>query len=270
MQQPRAISAAIGGLILILAVKAFAQFGYGYILPDPIPEREQHPGAEFQMARVKYRTLGGGGSHGLRQPWWAIDYPYAEEHFFGALRRVTNITVSDREMFLELSDDRIFGYPFLFLQAVGVGNWSPTAKEAANLRQHLIRGGFMLVDDFHGERDWAIFQRGIQQVFPDREVVEIPENDPLMHIFYDLDEKTAIPGDRHLRRRADGEIYAQMQGPAHWRAIYDDQKRIMVAINFNIDMGDSWEHADDAFYPVPMTALGYKFGVNYVVYAMTH
>ena len=59
-------------------------------------------------------------------------------------------------------------------------------------------------------------------------------------------------------------------GEPHWRGIYDDQKRLMVAINFNIDMGDSWEHADDPGYPVPMTALGYKFGVNYVIYAMTH
>jgi hypothetical protein len=107
-------------------------------------------------------------------------------------------------------------------------------------------------------------------VFPDRGIVEIPETDPLMHIFYDLDEKTAIPGERHLRRGPGGQIVAYMQGQPHWRAIYDDHQRIMVAINFNIDMGDSWEHADDAYYPLPMTALGYKFGVNYIIYAMTH
>jgi hypothetical protein len=61
-----------------------------------------------------------------------------------------------------------------------------------------------------------------------------------------------------------------MQGPPHWRAIYDDEERVMVAINFNIDMGDAWEHEDDPEYPLPMTALAYKFGVNYVIYAMTH
>src|SRR5215470_11196710 len=114
----RGVAGIIAGLLLILTVQTLAQFRYGgYILPDPIPAREEHPGAEFQMARVKYRTFGGGGSHGIRQPWWAIDYPYAEEHFFAALRRSTNVTVADREMFLELSDDRIFQYPFLFLQA---------------------------------------------------------------------------------------------------------------------------------------------------------
>jgi hypothetical protein len=264
------ISGIVAGLIAILAINTFAQFRNSSVLPDPIPEPERHPGSEFRMARVKYLTFGGGGSHGIRQPWWAIDYPYAEEHFFAALRRVTNITVADREAFVELSDDQIFQYPFLFLQAVGVGDWNPTAKEAANLREHLVRGGFMLVDDFHGERDWGIFEQAVRRVFPDRQIVEIPDDDPLMHIFYDLDKKTAIPGDRHLRVGPGGQIVAQMQGPAHWRAIYDDHNRIMVAMNFNIDMGDSWEHADDAFYPVPMTALGYKFGINYVIYAMTH
>ncbi len=259
-------------LILLYTLEVFAgqYFNGGRRLSDPVPERESHPGSEFQMARVKYRTFGGGGSHGLIQPWWAIDYPFAEEHFFAALRRVTNLTVSDVEAQLELTDPRIFQYPFLFLQAPGAGNWTPTPEEAANLREHLQRGGFLLVDDFHGERDWAVFAAAIKRVLPDRQIVEIPESDPLMHIFYDLDEGTPIPGDRHLRVGPGGEIVAQMQGPPHWRGIYDDRRRLMVAINFNIDMGDSWEHADDPYYPVPMTALGYKFGTNYVIYAMTH
>ena len=109
------------------------------------------PEAEFHMARVKYRTFGGAGSHGIIQPWWAIDYPYAEEHFFEALRRVTNLTVADEESHLELTDDRIFQHPFLFLQQPGQGNWRPTNQEAARLREYLLRGGFLLVDDFHGE-----------------------------------------------------------------------------------------------------------------------
>src|SRR5438105_987346 len=130
------------------------------------------PDAEFQMARVKYRTYGGAGSHGIIQPWWAIDYPLAEEHFFAALRRVTNIQVAEDERHLELTDKRIFQYPFLFLQQPGQGNWRPSNEDAANLREYLARGGFLLVDDFHGERDWAIFQAAIKRVLPDREIVE--------------------------------------------------------------------------------------------------
>ena len=228
------------------------------------------PQAEFQMARVKYRTFGGGGSHGYFQPWWAIDYPLAEEHFFAALRRTTNVQAADEERHLELSDDAIFEYPFLFMQQPGQGNWRPTPDEAKRLREYCMRGGFLLVDDLHGEWGWAIFERAIKQVFPDRPIVEIPETDPLMHVFYDIDKLTAIPGERHLRMGRDGQIVARMEGQPSWRGIYDDHNRLIVAIDFNSDMGDSWEHADDPYYPVPMTALGYKFGINYIIYAMTH
>ena len=228
------------------------------------------PEAEFHMARVIYRTFGGAGSMGFRQPWWAIDYPLAEEHFLPALRRTTNLEVADDSIHLELTDDRIFDYPFLFLQQPGQGNWRPTAEEAANLREHLLRGGFLLVDDFHGEYEWSIFQAAMQRVFPDRPIVEIPDDDELMHVFFNLDERIQIPGKRHLRWGPGGQIVAQMQGPPHWRGIYDDHRRLMVAISFNIDMGDAWEHADDPDYPVPMTALAYKLGINYIIYAMTH
>src|SRR5436853_3739575 len=145
------------------------------------------PQAEFQMARVKYRTFGGGGSHGYFQPWWAIDYPLAEEHFFAALRRTTNIQIADEERHLELSDDQIFEYPFLFLQQPGQGNWRPTPNEAACLREYCLRGGFLLVDDLHSEWAWAIFERAIKQVFPDRPIVEIPDDYPHLLVFFNLD-----------------------------------------------------------------------------------
>lgn len=233
--------------------------------------RGDSPEAEFHMARVIYRTRGGAGSRGIIQPWWAVDYPLAEEHFFAALRRLTNVSVAEDSRHLELSDDRIFQYPFLFMQQPGQGNWRPTSEDAARLKEYLLRGGFLLVDDFHGEYDWSVFQSAMQRVFPDRPIIEIPENDALMHVFFDLnqDRGTPIPGARHLRRRG-GQIVAQMEGLSHWRGIYDDSGRLMVAMNFNIDMGDSWEHADDPYYPNPMTALAYRLGVNYVIYAMTH
>jgi hypothetical protein len=228
------------------------------------------PDAEFHLARMKYRTYRRAGSHGFLQPMWAVDYPYAEEHFFPALRRATNLQVSDNEVHLELSDDRIYEFPFMLMQQPGQGGWDPTPKEAARLREYCLRGGFLLVDDLHGEYDWAVFESSMKRVFPDRPIVEIPEDDTLMHIFYDLDERTAIPGDRHLYYGAGGRTLAQMQGPPHWRGIYDDHHNLMVAVNFNSDMGDGWEHADDPEYPVPFTALAYKLGINYVIYAMTH
>nr|NIW25059.1 DUF4159 domain-containing protein [Gammaproteobacteria bacterium] len=141
--------------------------------------------------------------------------------------------------------------------------------EAAQLREYLLRGGFLVVDDFHGEYEWSVFTESIFRVLPERQIVEIPETDPLLHILYDLDQRTQIPGHRHLRWGV-GNVAARMQGPPHWRGIYDDDGRLMVAINFNMDMGDAWEHADDPTYPEPMTALAYRFGINYIIYAMTH
>jgi len=232
--------------------------------------RSDIPDAEFQMARLIYKTHGGGGSHGYFQPWWAIDYPLAEEHFFPALRRMTNIQVADEERQLEATDDRIFDYPFLFMQQPGRGFWNPTPQEAGCLREYLLRGGFLLVDDFHGDYDWRVFEGSMRRVFPDRPIVNVPPDDMMMHVFFDLDQNTPIPGKRHLRRGPDGQIYVRMQGQPQWRGIYDDRGNLMVLMNFNMDMGDSWEHADDPEYPVPMTALGYKVGVNAIVYAMTH
>jgi hypothetical protein len=228
------------------------------------------PEAEFHLARMVYSTFAGGGSGRFRQPMWAIDYPDAENHFLPALRRLTNLSVADDSRHIELTDDSIFQYPFLFVQQVGQGNWRPNDDEAERLREYLNRGGFLMVDDFHGQRDWFVFQDAMTKVLPDRAIVEIPLSDPLMHTFFDLDKSTQIPGERHLRAYRGGEIFAQMEGPATWLGIYDDRERLMVAINYNMDMGDAWEHADDAWYPGPMTALAYSFGVNYVIYAMTH
>jgi hypothetical protein len=248
----------------------FAAVGLAVGASLTLDTHSEGPEAEFQMARVIYKTFGGAGSHGIIQPWWAVDYPYAEQHFLTALRRITGLQVADDSRQLELTDDRIFQYPFLFLQQPGQGRWRPTSQEAARLREHLLRGGFLLIDDLHGEYDWMVLAAALQRVFPDRKIVDIPETDPLMHVFYDLDERTAIPGVRHLRMGRGGQIVAQMEGPQRWRGIYNDRGDLMVAVNFNMDMGDAWEHADDPFYPVPMTALAYRLGANYVIYAMTH
>jgi len=228
------------------------------------------PEAEFHLARMIYATIGGAGSHGFINPWWAIDYPFAEQHFLPALRRLTNLSVADDSRHLELTDARLFDYPFLFLQQPGQGNWRPTDQEAERLQEYLLRGGFLLVDDMHGEYEWAVFESAMHRVLPDLPIVEIPENDPVLHVFYDLGDRIQIPGLRHLRRARGGQIVPRMEGPPHWRGIYDDRGRLMVAINFNMDMGDAWEHADDPWYPAPMTGQAYRLGVNYVLYAMTH
>ena len=221
------------------------------------------PTNEFHFTRLYYNGNNyergwGGGS-------WTTDYPEAEYHFTMGVSRLTRVDVGEQSRMLALNDDTLFDYPWLY--AVEVGRWYLDDTEAGRLREYLLRGGFLMTDDFHGSRQWASFMESMQRVFPDRPVVEIPENDEVLHALYDVSERIQIPGIAALRY---GQTYEQDGVTPHWRGIYDDAGRLMVAINFNMDLGDAWEHADDPFYPEAMTGLAYRFAVNYVVYAMTH
>ena len=252
--------------ICLTAGAALAQFGeFRQARPNNLPP---WPQGEFHFARLAYDSHGRyAGSRGYAMPMWSIDYPYAEEHFLPALERFTRIDAADDSAHIQLTDDELFDYPWIFIQQLAQGQWDPSEAEAANLREYLQRGGFLVVDDIHGEDEWIWFVDKIKRVLPERPIVDIPPDDLLLSIIFDVDSRTQIPGERHLSYNGGP---PRMEGPPHWRAIYDDAGRMMVAINHNIDMGDAWEHADDARYPVEMTALAYRFGVNYVIYAMTH
>jgi hypothetical protein len=231
------------------------------------------PTAEFHMARMVYADgdASGRGRFGFRRGWWAIDYPQAETHFYGGVSRLTNVNMADDSHHIALTDDALFDHPWLFAQQVGQGRWTPTDGEAARLREYLLKGGFLVIDDFHTDSEWTVMAAAMQRVLPGYSIVTLdPANDEIFHALYDLDTLTQIPGERHLYRASDGSIQAQLAGPQKWAGIYDHDGRLMVMINFNMDMGDAWEHADDPYYPEPMTALAYRFGINYLIYAMTH
>ena len=231
------------------------------------------PTAELHFSRMYYRDYGrgggrfggfGGGFSGCGPGSWLTDCPEAEEHFTMGVGRLTLVDIGDGRM-LKLGDDSLFNYPWLY--AVEVGRWYLDDTDAARLREYLLRGGFMMVDDFHGTQQWQIFMESMQKVFPDRPIVEIEESEEVMHVLYDLNKEIQIPGIYAIQR---GVTYEQDGVTPHWRGIFDDKGRLMLAINFNMDLGDAWEHADTPYYPEPMTALAYRFAVNYVVYAMTH
>lgn len=223
------------------------------------------PEAEFHMARLVYSSNQGERAW---RPWWAIDYPEAELHLTNGLRRLTAMNVAGDSRHLTLMDEEIFDYPWLFAQQAG--RWFLDDAETEQLREYVLRGGFVVVDDFHGESDWQVMSDALRRAFPDWPIAKLPASHPLMEIVYELDQETQIPGRRHLFRAADGSIDARLWGPAEWHGIHDDSGRLVVALNYNMDMGDAWEHADDPVYPVPMTSLAYRFAVNYVIYAMTH
>jgi hypothetical protein len=227
------------------------------------------PTAEFHMARMVYSDGGAGrrGRGGFRRGWWAIDYPQAEIHFQGGVTRLTNVDMAEDSHHIDLMNDALFDHPWLFAQQVGQGYWQPTDEEAARLREYLLKGGFLVIDDFHGN-EWPIMEAAMRKVLPAHGIVTLdPSRDEIFHALYDLDALTQIPGERHIRC---GSMVAYLDGPQRWAGIYDEEGRLMVAIDFNMDVGDAWEHADDPCYPEPMTALAYRFGINYLIYAMTH
>lgn len=221
--------------------------------------------AELHIARLKYSS---GAVERAWRPWWAIDYPEAEYHLTNGLTRLTGASVAADSVHLRLTDAEIFDYPWLFVQQVG--HWKLGPDEIARLREYVQRGGFVVIDDFHGNFEWQVMRDVLTRAFPEWPILPLPVDHELMKLYYELDQETQIPGKRHLYRGAGGEVRAHLRGPARWFGISDDSGRLVVAINFNMDMGDAWEHADDPYYPLPMTALAYRFAVNYVIYAMTH
>ena len=198
---------------------------------------------------------------------WTQDYPRADRHFSEALRRLTRVHVRSVEQPISLEDgDEAYNWPWLY--AVQVGEWGLTEAQGKVLRDYLLRGGFFMADDFHGNVEYEMFLKRIRFVFPDRPIVDIPEDDPIFHTVFDLTDKFQVPGAEHL--------YAGAKNPqdggrgAHWRGIYDDKGRIMIAISYNSDLGDAWEWADTPSYPERFSGLAIRIGVNYVVYSMTH
>jgi len=159
----------------------------------------------------------------------------------------------------------VFNYPWLY--AVEVGYWNLTDAQISKFREYLLRGGFFMCDDFHGTQEWNTFTAVMTKVFPNRPIVNIANDDQIFHVIFDLDDKFQVPGLQFVYSH---HTYEKDGYDPHWRGIYDDNGRLMVAICHDMDLGDSWEHADNPQYPVEYTQLGMKIGVNYVTYAMTH
>ncbi len=231
---------------------------------DELGLAPDRPTAEFHFARLRYSDRSRSYSLGWSSSW-EIDRPDAEIHFLQGISRLTRVDTGERGRIVRLTDDAIFDYPWLY--AVEVGDWYLNDVETERLREYLLRGGFLMVDDFHGPNQWLGFTETLNHVFPDRPIIDIPENDEVLHALYDLDQRIQIYGYRPLTM---GVTYEYGGKEPHWRGVYDDKGRLMLAINHNMDLGDAWEHADSPEYPEPLTALAYRFAVNYVIYAMTH
>ena len=249
----------------------------------PIPLDWRDPG-EWTFARLMYPS-----SH-IQIDWqfrpyydwrqgntnWTIDYPRSDRHLAAAVRRLTRIDAKSVEQPINLDqDDDVFNYPWLY--AVEVGHWELTDSQIAKFREFLLRGGFFMCDDFHGTDEWNDFVASMSKVFPDRPIVDIESPDPIFHTVFDLDDRYQVPGMQYVTSGSVCEkcptnpVYRSGGGDIpRWRGIYDDNGRLIVAICHDMDLGDSWENADDPQYPQRFSALGIRIGVDYIVYSMTH
>jgi hypothetical protein len=249
---------------LVYAYQRVADWGYQ-------PETSNDK-AEFSWSRLSYTSSmssyggGGFGRYGYgRGGTWQRDYPKADRQFLIALKRLTRVQGRATEQVVNLDSDDIFNYPWVY--AVMVHTWSFNQEEAKRLREYLLKGGFLMVDDFHGSEDWESFMNGMRMVFPDRPVEDLSNKDEIFHVLYDLDDRFQVPGEQWIRS---GQTYEKDGFVPKWRAIRDDKGRIMVGICFNMHLGDAWEWADDPEYPEVFASMAFREGLNYVVYGMTH
>ena len=243
---------------LIYAQKPFREYPAIEYYKFPLPPDYQEK-TEWAFGRLIYPAV-------VSYARWTMDYPRSDRHLSAALRRLTRIHVRSVEQPISLDDgDDVYNWPFLY--GVEVGYWDLTDDECRKMRDYLLRGGFFMCDDFHGTQEWEHFTAVMKRVFPHRAIVNIPNDDQIFHVIFDLDDKFQVPGLQYIYSHS---TYEKDGYDPHWRGIYDDHGRLMVAICHDMDLGDSWEHADNPVYPVQYTQLGMRIGVNYVTYAMTH
>ncbi len=221
---------------------------------------------DFTFGRVVYQNFGG-FYRGFGFGRWSVDFPSADANVIRALRATTSLKINEPQA-VELTDPDLFDIPFLYILEVGSLQFSPEEVDA--LREYLLRGGFLLVDDFHGSRQWAVWESQMKRVFPERDIEEVPDGHPVFHCYYDFDEYPLVPGTAALWRNSgnyerDGALYGH-----RLRGIYDDGGRLMVLMNWNTDLGDGWEHAADPGYPREYSVTAYRLAVNFAIYAMTH
>jgi len=243
-------------------------------IPRPPDWQEK---TEFVFARLMYPPAPGGRygrGYGFRRgngDWregdsiWTQDYPRADRHFLLALRRLTRIHTRSVEQPVNLDDGSVYDWPWLY--AVQTGHMQLTDAQAKSMREFLLRGGFFMADDFWGDYEWQVFMTSMKKVFPDREAVELDNKDQIFHTVYDLDDRYQVASQGSVRA---GRSWKCEGCTDHWRGIFDDRGRLMVAITYQSDIGDSWEWADAPTYPAHYAALGIRIGVNYITYAMTH
>jgi hypothetical protein len=259
---------------VLYAQKVFKEYPAIEYENFPIPS-DFNTKTEWVRARLRYPDIYGYPQRQLRMRdgrdfpgYWTMDYPRSDRHLLAAVRRLTRIDTRLAEQVTEFDHtDDVYNWPVLY--GVEVGHWLLPDDQAAQFRDYLNRGGFFMCDDFHGDEEWATFMASMKKVLPGRQVEEIPDNDPIFHTLFDLDERFQVPGAQFFQTGITYEKGESGKVP-HWRCIRDDKGRIVVVICHNMDLGDAWECADEPRYLEKWSSLAFRIAMNYFIYDLTH
>jgi hypothetical protein len=223
------------------------------------------PDELFTFVRLRYNSFYRGAA-------WATDFPDAELNLSYRLQQLTSMRAHPEGKIIDIDDPALFDHPFIYCIEPGDMALSPT--EAATLRRYLLSGGFMMVDDFWGEDEWANFHNAFKEIFPDRELQELPLEHPIFHCVYDLTEKPQVPSiNNAMAGRSSGITYERSDArEPHYKACFDDKGRIMMIVCHNTDLGDGWEReGEDPWYFREFSEKkSYPLGINILFYQFTH
>jgi hypothetical protein len=217
----------------------------------------------FTFVRLRYTPDwagwgGGGGFFGGINYQWDHDYPRAERHFTRILSELTAVdATTEASNILALDDPELMRYPLAYLSEPG--HWTMTDEETDALRAYLLKGGFIIFDDFQGS-DWFNFRDQMRRVLPDHQLVRLEASHPVFHAFFEIESLESF-------------IHPYSFVPSAFYGIFEDNdpdKRLLIIANYNNDIGESWEWSDREFIPIDLTNEAYKLGINYIVYATAH
>ncbi|MDJ0783304.1 MAG: DUF4159 domain-containing protein [Desulfosarcinaceae bacterium] len=251
--------------------------------PSLGPDAPAHPASayEFVFVRGKYTNYHSSvppqyRRHGGNRAWWETDYDDAERNLLRGIQRYTSIdTTSVSYKAVSLTDPILFEYPFLYINMKRVPLYSGngpnfSVDEAAALREYMLRGGFVMLDDFWGPDHWQDFLVELAKIFPHRRLRPLSVDHPLFHCFFDIDEIKQVPGRGVTWNFGWGFTLDNPAYPTTVHGIFDDDDRLMMVVTHNSDLGDGLEHTYDQFYPTRYCNEAYKLVINYIVYALSH
>jgi len=238
---------------------------------------------EFVFVRAIYTNYPGSDGSGLGhgysgtwRQWWETDFSDADRNLLRGLQRYTTMDASSKGFkAMSLTDPMLFEYPFLYINMKRIPLYSGNGpdfkpEEAAVLREYMLRGGFVMLDDFWGPEHWQDFLLELAKIFPDRRPERLPIDHPIFHSFFDINKITQVPGRGVTWGFGMGFVLDSADFPTAVHGVFDDRGRLMMTVNFNTDLGDGWEHTFDEFYPTSYCNAAYKIGINTIIYALSH